>query len=539
MQRRLLLLSFLFLAQLLSASEACAQIFAVHFNEDRHLRKYSANLTEVGGEQVVVGEGYENLNWDPATGGLSWDPNMRVKLFVADAGDPTKVPYKYDRDGERVPKKRKYVVDIDPSHIRHISVLIRDDTLSGLAVEYVYRLDQIEELMDERDDEARGSEGWMLIQQRVVASMERLASWLDNTAFPEAAEDMERDLEREQRQLTRAGVDARAQAAYASIHSVEVPASLTAAATDITRDRVQFKVQESQHLRITHVDTISDALVGELLLLGEKAIEFYRNEFVDPYVSADYGDTIPDNVFHEFWFGPDDLSHHEEFLVQHYGLRWNEERKDEQLATAGARFHGVRGLTILDYWKYSGGNDLEAIICHGLGHSLADLHYANGRPAPAWLEEGSAYYCSLEFLGRNTVTCMEFRESRYLGPDEGEEGDKEVVQGFRDWLNQMALERGPRIDRLALKTLFEMEDPDLAKSWSFFDFIARNEGKEGQAWLRAHCASTRNEDGMINRWRELSEAIWELEAGVDVFQEVDNRWRSFAGGDQDTSDRRR
>lgn len=538
MQRRLLCLSLLLLAQVLAASAASAQIFAVHFSEERHLRKYAKNLTEVGGEQVVVGEGYENLNWDPATGGLNWNPNMRVKLFVADPGDPTKVPYRYNRDGEREPRRSNYVVDIDPSHIRNVSILIRDDTLSGLAVEYTYRLDQIEALMDERDDHERRGEQWMLVQQRVVAQMERLHSWLANTAFPEAAEDMERDLSKERRELQRAGIDARSQAAFDSIGPVEIPASLAAATEDITRGRIQFKVQESQHLRIVHVDTISDALVSELLLLGEKAIEFYRNEFVDPYVDSDYGDTIPDNIFHEFWLGPDDLSQHEDFLVQYYGLRWNEDRKDEQLATAGARFHGVRGLTTLDYWKYSGGRDLEAIVCHGLGHSLADLHYAGGRPAPAWLEEGSAYYCSLEFLGRNTVTCLEFRESRYAGPDEGEEGDKEVVQGFRDWLNEMALERGPRIDRLALKTLFEMEDPDLAKSWSFFDFIAREEGREGQEWLRAHCQATR-EEAMINRWRELSEGIWELEPGVDVFRAVDDRWRIYAGGGQDTSDRRR
>jgi len=525
-------------AFLLLSGVAQAQIFAVHFSDEKHVKKYKANVTYIGGVPVIVGESYENLEWDPVKGQTSFMPTNRVKLFVSDPGDPTRVPYKYDRDGERVPRKSKYVVDIDPSHISNVAVLIRDDTLEGLAVEYLYRLDRIEELMDERDDLDKGTEPYFLVQQRVVAALEKLQSWLRNTAFPEAAEDLDRDIKKEQKVVAKAGVDARAQRAFESVtkemSARDVPSSLVQATKELTDDRIQFKMRESQHLRITFVDSINESMIENAMLVGEKVIEFYRNEFVDPYRRPDFEDRIPDGIFHEFWFGPDDLALHEQFLVKHYGGSWGEEHKERRLATAMTGVRGYRGLVELTYSKSLGGQNLEGTVCHRLGHSLAALHFAGGQPAPDWLEEASAYYCSLDFLGRNSVTCLDFAEARYLKPAGGDEGEKTLQLSFRDWLNQLALERGPRIDLLAIKTLAAMEDPDLAKSWSFFDYVARREGIEGQRWLRAHCEARAEGKGMVSKWRELSSGIYET-PGVDVFKVLDDRWRDFARSGQDRS----
>src|SRR5690606_15770869 len=122
----------------------------------------------------------------------------------------------------------------------------------------------------------------------------------------------------------------------------------------------------------------------------------------------------------------------------------------------------------LDYFKLDENTDLEGIVTHGLGHHLVAVHYNMNRrnDSQDWLREGCALYLSLEYLGRNTVTCKAFAPpSRYVH-EKGKEAEKTLQVGLRAYFNSLALEQGPPIDRLAMKKLFEMEDGDLAKSWS-------------------------------------------------------------------------
>lgn len=63
----------------------------------------------------------------------------------------------------------------------------------------------------------------------------------------------------------------------------------------------------------------------------------------------------------------------------------------------------------------------------------------------------------------------------------------------------MELEAGAAIDRLVLKPLFEMGDGDLAKSWLFFDWIAKKGGKEGQLFLRFCCEHSHDKPTLINK----------------------------------------
>jgi len=96
----------------------------------------------------------------------------------------------------------------------------------------------------------------------------------------------------------------------------------------------------------------------------------------------------------------------------------------------------------------------------------------------------------------------------------------------------MAIEAGAPIDKLVLKTLFEFGDGDLAKSWSFFDWIAKRGGREGQLLLRSCCDKARTRPTFIKDWRSKAEEIYEV-SGADVFDVLDKRWKEFAQNSQD------
>jgi hypothetical protein len=110
--------------------------------------------------------------------------------------------------------------------------------------------------------------------------------------------------------------------------------------------------------------------------------------------------------------------------------------------------------------------------------------------------------------------------------------------GLRDYYNALALERGPPIEKLALKSLFELDDADFAKSWSFFDYLAHKESKNAQLFLRAACNMARNQDTFIKDWRARAEEIFEAH-GKDVFELLETRWREYAQAGQATGDSKR
>jgi hypothetical protein len=243
----------------------------------------------------------------------------------------------------------------------------------------------------------------------------------------------------------------------------------------------------------------TDGQVAELLAFGEKVIEGFRNQFVDPYLSETFKDRIPEGLFQEFYFGPEDVAFHEKFITEYYGLSWGDDKnRQRRLDSLGNAFLRTSDPRLISVWRLPGVEDLRGIVAHTLGHALADYHF-NGGPArmdQPWIEEGLGYYLSFEFLGRNTNTCSEFRESLY-GKSEADEGVKEVVVGYRDIMTKVALDEGQRIDRVMLKNLADMENPDLAKAWSFVEYLARTGGRRGPA-LAAHRLRARARAGHLH-----------------------------------------
>jgi hypothetical protein len=87
-----------------------------------------------------------------------------------------------------------------------------------------------------------------------------------------------------------------------------------------------------------------------------------------------------------------------------------------------------------------------------------------------------------------------------------------------------------------------MENEDLAKSWSFLDYVATDLDLTGQRWLRSCCRFARNRDTFMTDLRRHTEELYsqpdaegspsEYQAGKDVFDFLDKRWLKYAETEQ-------
>lgn len=519
------------------AGTAPAQIVAVRLKDEKTEKKYKKHLVEYRGGLAVIGEASTNIVYLTDKRQIQWQQGANNDLFVADPADPSQVPYEYV-DGERVPATKKSLLSISGTHIASLELISLEETLYGISREYALRTEQIDDARAARDREAQGSAAWNAQHLRVVALMERLRGWLDVNAFPLAAEKLAKEIERESKVVRADALRARSEAALASIRPAEVPAELVSLAESVSGGKDRFGAFESQHLRIFYVETVTPERVLEAMRTGEQVIEGFRAEFVDPYLDENYPDRIPDELFHEFLFVPEDVEKYEKYSTGFYGASFQQNR-ERRLAMTGGSETNKRRVRFVEYWKTRDDLDLPSVVTHRLGHSLAALHYSGRTNLQLdWLEEAMAYYLSFGFFGHNRVTCFAFDETkeRYVKRErEKQEGGKTVAEGRRDTYNEVALKEGRPIEQLALRELFEMDDADLCKAWSFFDYLARKEGKAGQEWLRAAGRFSPDRKKFIAEWRAAAAAI----LGVDpsaAFDAIEGRWRAYAEAGQDTSD---
>lgn len=525
-------LAFLFLA-----ASAPAQIVGVTFKDAKHHKKYKKQITTVRGAQMVMGEIKSGITYDRANRNVTWNSGGSAVLFVPDPKKPGAAPYKM-KNGELVGSTSKNEVTISGGHIEKIFVLMADETLIGLSNEYNIRNEQIEEFKDERDRHDKTTTPWAVHHVRLVTAMDRLAYWLEQTGFSEAGAKLRKEIVKQDKSIKLEAVRARGQKAIESIREIEVPEALTEISEEFFEGRDKFHAMDSQHLRIYFIDTISKEQVRDALRVGEEVIEGFRAEFVDPYLSDDYKDFIPDDLFQEFLFFPPTNKAKETYSNKFYGVSYHQNREARLAAEGGGTIGGVKPF-FKSFWKNQENQDLPGIVCHRLGHTLATLHFGSGTKnlQQDWLAEGVGYYISFEHLGRNNVTCKAFHqdEETYRKREiKKVEGDKTVGEGRRDVYNEVALTKGRPIDQLALKLLFEMDDADLAKSWSFFDYVARKEGKAGQLWLRAAGKFAGGKKTFIQKWREAGGAALGVSPG-EAFRAIEKRWRAYADNDQDTS----
>jgi hypothetical protein len=526
-------------AAVVLALPASAQLIAVRFKDAKAAKRYEEHLIVFQGQQVVVGEAWSNLDVDASKGDVQYHDktNHYFEILRPDPKDPGKVPFKIDGDSRKV-TNGKCKVGISTDDVVGFTFYSREGSLVGLAKDFADRKGSVDEFLAARDAKAKGGPEWMAQHQRMLQQMERLLAWLQSGLFPDVVGKYEKEIARERKVVAAEAVTARREAAKASAKAVELPEELTRVAASID-PADKFAMQESRHCRIIYRDAIDPARVHELLVMAEEMIDGFRVDFVDPYLDETYEDYIQEECFAEWFFAPDDIPKSERYMTTYYKMGFDPKRKEEILADAG---HGTRrsfNPSYVYFWRTNDTSDLEGIVAHNLGHMLASVHYDRRKIGMGqdWLEEGVGLYLSLEWLGRNSVNCKGFAEpGRYVHKNDKKGGERTFQMGLRDWYNSVALESGAPIDKLALKTLYEMNDGDLAKSWSMFDWIAKKTGKEGQSFLRAGCATAKlGKTKFIAEWRAKAEEILGI-TGKDVFDVVDARWKEFAQVGQDTGD---
>jgi hypothetical protein len=530
---RALLLSVFSLFALGSNCEA--QIIAVHFKTAKATKKFKDHLVEYKGEMVLVGEPKSGVSYDANRNGVDYQGQGSNLLFVVNPKDPTAIPY-FLIDGKKKEASKKHVVSVQGKDIAKFSVVMRDQSLPGLCREYAIRVDQLDDFQAARDAEEKGSVSWLAAHRRFVTALERLHGWLASVGYSGALKSIEKQVKKEKKAVRDEGLQARFKTAIDSVAPCDVPEQFVSLSKEISGGRDVFHGYASQHIRLYYLNEtargdqrlISDDEAKHLVELGEEVIEGFRAEFVDPYLDEDYPDYIPDDTIITISFFPSHTENFQSYAGPIYGRRVKPENPD-----LGGRGFGSVPAHVRFYWQLND-VDLEGILCHGLGHALSSRHFGQGRNnlEQDWLSEAVGNQISYEYLGRNNVTCLGVREKpTYKKREASKPGEKTIAFGRRAVYNQLALEQGSPINQIALKKLYELADADLAKGWSFYDFITRKEGKAGQQWLRAAGQHATRRSSFIQNWREAAAEILGVQQGA-AFKVLEERWREYAERDQ-------
>lgn len=523
--RRPLRIPFAALLALLLAPAARAQVYAVFLKDPKQLKRFAGHTAEVDGELALIGEAKAGITL--ANGRATYQGGKgNNEFWLAFTDDPQTLPYELE-DGERVATGRKgATTSLTGDQIARLHSFMPRHSLFGLAREHAIRRGAADDAAKVRDAFKAGTTEWSAAHARHVAQLEQLRTWLETTCFPGAAKKLAAEIDKQRKQVAKEARARRLADALASIRKVPTPSGLTELAAKLAPGKT-FHVAESQHLRFTYESQLSDDQARSLLELAETMIDGFRAEFVDPWLAEDFPDTIPDGRFMEFWWGPEERTAHERFLVEWYGVSWGG-NLEQRVAAMSGRYRRKVEPEYLDYWKIADNTDLDAIVAHQLGHVLANLHCNAGRHGdlPNWIEEGVGYWLALTYVGRNGVTCKEFAQASYARTA-GHAAERSVFLGETEIFTTLALDHGAPIDALLRKPLHSMEDADLAKSFSFFEYVGRQEGKPGQQWLRALCELYAAGGSSLDAWRARSEALFGVQ-GEDVFKVLDARWRARA-----------
>ncbi|MDP6963966.1 MAG: hypothetical protein QGF46_07360 [Planctomycetota bacterium] len=515
-------------------SQAHAQIYAVDFSDPKFAAKYKKYLFDYNGKDVILAEVRGGFEHKP-DGGLSWNKDSRLELYVQDKSDPLKLGYAVNADGSRKTKSKKLVLGISGERVGRMISFMANESFYTLAKEYQRRLDIISEMQDTQEEAEKSSAAWMALNAGLLRETEGLQQWMFQTGYTKGANKLLRDISK-LKKTGRAALTARIEKAIGSIEQVDTDPELSNAAKQIGGSKLEFNTQHSQHLIIKYHTGIADHRVEGLLELGERAIEAFRSRNVDPYLDEKFVDKIPDGQFIEFFFSTENQNHQERFWEEYYKFGWGDPtRKAQRLQSTGTG--ADKGKLRISYWRTDDQSDLDGIIVHQLGHQLARHHYGIMHDTQDWLEEGCGYSLSFELLNRNNVTCMAFEPPKQsegtVAASAGgkkEKDDKEnktavVMRGMREIMAGVAAHAKVPFEQLADKRLHAFQNEDMAKSWAFYEYIVSDKGKEGQQWLRLLCKAA-NTGRFQNLMREHTEAQFGF-SGQDPMRLLEEQWSKY------------
>jgi hypothetical protein len=543
---RLCLLLTLVIGFASAASEA--QIVKLHLKDAKAAKRYKKQVRYISGKPFLIGEPKSGFTIKGRDMKIDAAPKA-VEIYVIDSAKPEKVPYKFKR-GEKVPASKKGYLsvpkaDLDP---RASASFFNDrQTILGLATEHELNLSRLAEIEAKRDAAKKGSKDWIDWQRRGVSARRRMVAWLVEFGYDKAVKKFERDLKSEEKRLKDDGIEARRSDAVRSVESVDIPAALAEAQSKIGGGRLSYRSVRSKHLVVWYPKSVPDASMKKAIETCELVIEGFRREFADRWIGEDFPDWIPDERFACFLFVPEETSVIDQFWTEFMGQSWGRNKEQSMKMGVNGCF-GAQGYARGSMCRIQEPLDLEGMLVYLVAGHLADYHFAGpGRSSQAvpWIKQGLQYYLCFEFLGRNIMTSFEWKEREYAS-DPGREGIKTVELGQRAAFNAVAVKLGEAFSSLAVKDLYRMDDPDLAKCWSFYDFLARQEPEKINAILRSACRhwgrasrkSSRQSGGekgrgaMLTEWREDLRAILELPKSEDPLNVLDKRWKEYASGEQ-------
>lgn len=534
MSRRRPVLGLLALLCALCAGQVQAQIVVVRLADEKAARRYKKAADGL----LLTGEPRTELLVGP--GGELGPGDGELELFVLDRKDPAREVWRLKK-GERVPDKRTDLVRVRAQDRAEIRVILPGETMVGIAREYRRRREALGALADALGDLKPDAPAWPLAYDRLVAGHDSLAAWLENVGQSQIAEEVAQDA----LELHSAALAGRAEdlltLALGSIERVDPPAELLEATGG-----VDYFAQESLHLRILYEEGISHDAVRAALELGERILTSFRLEHVEPHVQASlaagdaepFEDRIPrSEVFHEFLITPDDNEHYASVTSALYPIDW--EKNAQALELRGTTLNGVKRVRFATLWKNSELN-LEAVVAHRLGHSVARQHFGRGtRLDVDWIEEALGYHFSFTTLGWNGVLCHDFTTEPVTRARRREVHDEHpsAIFGRREAFQALALSEGQPLERLCNERLREMGDGDLAKAWSLLDWILATQGRSGHELLRAAGSAAAEPDTYLARWREAA-ASYRGSTPGEVLAEFEAEWRAHAEADLASGSRR-
>lgn len=525
-------------SELVQATPQADGVWAITINE-KGQKKFKDSVVTYKGEKVLMVEIRSGARIIKS-GAIQYNPSGTIEVFIHDQKKPEMSPW-YEKDGERVASSRKTEASVSGSYVRELQRAFPGETLNGISLEYRLRLEQMEKLEDARDEAKRGSSDWRLRHERYLGSGTRFISWLKVSPFPGAVKGWEKTFAKASKKGREEYIAARGKAGQGSIKKAEADEILLDVLEELGYGREKVICYESTHLRITSVrGVLSSEEVEGGLRYGEMVIEQFRKELVDPYVAEDFKDVFKDRISAEWIFVPDSAKAYRGVSENYFQSNWDRD-VERRLEIGGERIDGHHSKLFRFLRRWRDGDHLHGQIVHQVGHMLAGLHFGNeeGRMDQDWLSEAVAWWLSFELMGVNQVTCIAFHYdtggTRSDKTKQKKGGEKTFGVGRRAKLNQVALTKGQPIERLALKTLYQMDDTDVAKAWSFFDYLVREEGKNAQLWLRTAGKLSLERSSMIAAWREAATKLLGVPPGRSL-RVLEDRWRDWAIDMQDTSE---
>jgi hypothetical protein len=525
---RILLITGLLGCQLL------AQIVGVELKDEKTVKAYSKWISDWEGKPMLVGQHLAGLNIDLKANVISKPGSSKaITLLVPDPAKPGLELV--GADGKRTShgKGREVVIpegDLKAKDALHLCY--PHQSLMGLRDEYVRKLADIEKLRADGKSLKPGAPEWFAQQRRVQARVDALVGWLGATLFAKASEALGKEYAAGLAREAGVASKSRLETAKGALMSTELPERLPECSKEFGRGDLKWSGRETQHLRIVAFQDLNKSQLDAACILGERIIESFRVEFVDPFLVENDTDPIPEDLIDEFFFCPDDVELAAKFYEQYYGRRLGEPRERTK-SMMGHRGGGANGARWLEFWRLGGGTELDGMVAHALGHNLASLAWNRGAPQVAdWIGEGWAYWTSFEALARNNVHCVSFRLPEY-GRSSTEETPKFEEEGLRATFNDLALRSGPEFTALLRMTLVDMDAAAVAKAWSMLDWLASRRKDKMGPFLRA-CNAAVGSDGRCNleKLRPEAQDVFGLPPQKDVFAEIEAEWKGFAKTDQ-------